>query len=113
MKGTPIGNTKFDLYNFGGKDYANVNFDYIFDGMIFYKPVKEFVLKIGIPNIYPKELEKQFFFRASLSGNQTLEEAMNDEEILKELKIINTPVETTFEKEGINTPFEQIRKWIK
>jgi len=46
----------------------------------------------GIPNIYPKEYEEHFFYRIALNNNQTLEEAMNDEENIEYLKKINTPV---------------------
>ena len=111
LKDTPIGNTKFDLYRFGWG--YNINFDYIFDGMIFYKPLKEFVLKRGIPNIYPKEYEKQFFYRIAINENQTLEEAMNDEENIEYLKKINTSVEKPLDKETLEAISAQIKKWIE
>ena len=111
LKGTPIGNTKFDLYWFGWGH--NVNFDYIFDGMIFYKPLKELIIKQGIPNVYPKELEGQFFYRMALNNNQTLEEAMNDEENIKFLKEINTPVERFLDEEVLERISDQIKKWIE
>ena len=114
LKDTPIGNTNFDLYNFGGKeDYATVNLDYIFDGMIFYKPLKELVLKRYIPDIYPKEFEEQFFYRVAIIRNQTLEDVKNDEEIIDALKMINNPVETFLDKEKLDWISEQIRKWIE
>jgi hypothetical protein len=111
LKDTPIGNTKFDLYWFGWGH--SINFDYIFDGMIFYKPLKELVLKQGIPNYYPKEYEEQFFYRIALDRNQTLEEAMNDKENIELLKEINTPIERSLDKETLEAIDEQIRKWIE
>ena len=113
VKGTPIGNAKFDLYNFGGTDYIDVNFDYIFDGMIFYKPLKELVSKQGIPNLYPKEFEEQFFKRSALENNQTLEEAKNDKENIEYLKAINTTVEKSLDEETLKSISEQIKKWIE
>lgn len=113
LKDTPIGNTKFDLYRFGGGYDTNVNFDYIFDGMIFYKPLKELVLKSGIPNIYPKEYEEVFFSKVALFSNQTLEEAPKNEGNINILKMINTPVETPLNKEMLENISNQIKKWIE
>jgi len=113
LKNTPIGNTKFDLYRFGGDYDTNVDFAYIFDGMIFYKPLKELVLRLYIPNIYPKEFEEQFFYRVAIIRNQTLEEARNDAENIKILKMINNPVETSLDKKKLDWISEQIRRWIE
>jgi hypothetical protein len=113
LKNNPIGDTKFDLYHFGGGYDANVSFAYIFDGMIFYKPLKELVLKWYIPDIYPSEFEEQFFYRAAIIRNQTVEDAKNNEENINRLKMINTPIETFFDKETLDWISEQIRKWIE
>ena len=113
LKNTPIGNTKFDLYRFGGDYETNVNFAYIFDGMIFYKPLKELVLKYYIPDIYPKEFEEQFFYRVAIVRNQTEEEAKNNEENISLLKVINNPVETSLDKKRLDWISEQIRKWVE
>jgi hypothetical protein len=51
MKDTPFGKTKFDMYIFGGSDYESVNFDFIFDGFVFYEPIENFELIFGIPDI--------------------------------------------------------------
>ena len=112
MKGTPIGNTKFDLYNFGGGYDTSINFDYIFDGMIFYKPLKELVLKWYIPNIYPKEFEEQFFYRVSLFFNLPLNEIKSDKRILEELERNNNPIEESLSEETLDWISEQIKKWI-
>jgi tripartite-type tricarboxylate transporter receptor subunit TctC len=81
--------------------------------MIFYKPLKEFVIKQGIPNYYPKEYEEEFFRRVAIANNQTLEEAMNDEENIEYLKEINTPIERSLDKETLEAISEQIKKWIQ
>ena len=47
--------------------------------MIFYKPLKDLILKWYIPDIYSKEFEEQFFYRVAIIRNQTLEEAKKDE----------------------------------
>lgn len=111
LKDTPIGNSKFDLYWFGWGH--NVNFDYIFDGMIFYRPLKEIILKQGIPNVYPKEYEEQFFRRMAIINNQTLEEAMNDKENIDFLKEINNPIEGSLDEEELETVNRQIKRWIE
>jgi|SRR5690554_281645 len=111
LKDTPIGNTVFDLYNFGG-NYDTVNYDYIFDGMIFYKPVKDMVLKWNIPNIYPKELEEQYFKRAAVVYDLTVEEVKQDKDY-SDLKIINTPYETKLQEETQKRITSQISKWIQ
>ena len=113
LKNTPIGNTKFDLYLFDSGYDTNVNFDYIFGGMIFYKPLKELVLKWYIPDVYPKEYEEQFFYRLSIIRNQTLEEAKKDEQNIEILKVINTPIETSLDKERLERMDKQIKKWIE
>jgi hypothetical protein len=113
LKNTPIGKTEFDLYRFGGGYDTTVHFDYIFDGMIFYKPLKELVLKWGIPNVYPNEYEEQFFQRVAMVRNQTLEEAKHDEENIGYLKEINTPIEEPLNKETMERISKQIKKWIE
>jgi hypothetical protein len=110
LKNTPFGNSKFDLYNFGG-DYDKVNFDYIFDGMIFYKPIVEMNLVTGIPNVYPKEFEKQFHERMTLIDGISYEESIKEnEELLKEL---NTKTETKLQDSIIQKINSQIKYWIE
>ena len=122
LKGTPVGNAKFDLYftyAFEAGNYdANTNYDYIFDGMIFYKPLREMVFKIGIPNIYPKEYEDMFYRRVSLIFNKTFEEAMNDKDFgIEFLDEINNPLEETIDQslgDGIESSWDsQIKKWFE
>lgn len=78
LKNTPFGNSPFDLYNFGGTDYAKVNFDYIFDGMVFFKPVSQMKFAQGIPNVYPIEFEKQFFERLALIDGISYEQSVKE-----------------------------------
>ena len=117
LKGTPVGNTKFDLMSFcdwfGGQYDTNINYDYIFDGMIFYKPVREIVFKVGIPNIYSKEYEDLLHKRVALIFNKTLE---NDKEFFDELledlnrQPYEIPLEYIFDLELWN---KQIKNWIE
>ena len=110
LKNTPFGNSKFDLYNFGG-DYDKVNFDYIFDGMIFYKPIVEMNLVTGIPNVYPKEFEKQFHERMTLIDGISYEESIKEnEELLKEL---NTKTETKLQDSIVQKINSQIKYWFE
>jgi len=111
LKNTPFGNTTFDLYNFGGSDYEVVNFDYVFDGMIFYKPVLEMKLATGIPNVYPTAYEKQFFERMALIDDISYEEAVKKHtEYLKEINTLKHYGWPDSIREKIE---EQIRFWTK
>ena len=116
LKDTPIGNTKFDLMWFGEGYDTNINYDYIFDGMIFYKPLREMVIKIGVPNIYSKENEDLFLKRVALTMNRTLE---NDKKYIDDLleEINSWPVVMSVEdfagKETVETWENQIKKWIE
>ncbi|HIP47531.1 MAG TPA: hypothetical protein EYG92_00985 [Lutibacter sp.] len=111
LKKTPFGNSKFDLYNFGGTDYEKVNFDYIFDGMIFYKPISEMNLVVGIPNVYPEGYEKQFYERWTLVDGITYEQSKNENreylQEINEIKSFNLPDSI---KQKINN---QINYWLK
>jgi hypothetical protein len=117
LKNTPVGNTKFDLFDFAdwfkeeGYD-TNINYDYIFDGMIFYKPLREMIIKVGIPDIYSKEYEDMFLKRIALTMNKTLE---NDKEYIEAaLKEVNTPVEIPLDKWfDVESWAKQIKKWIE
>ncbi|HTO35025.1 MAG TPA: hypothetical protein VLZ72_02220, partial [Flavobacterium sp.] len=111
LKNTPVGNTVFDLYNFGG-NYDTVNYDYIFDGMIFYKPVTEMVLKWNIPNIYPKEWEEQYFKRMAVSYDLTVEEVKKDKNI-SDLKAVNISYENKLNEDALQKIDHQISKWIE
>lgn len=120
LKDNPIGNTKFDLYftyAFAVGNYdANINYDYIFDGMIFYKPLREMVIKIGVPNIYSKDNEELFLKRVEITLNRTLE---NDKEYINALleQVNNWPVVMPLDEyldvETIETWDKQIKKWIE
>ena len=110
LKNSPFGNSKFDLYNFGG-DYEKVNFDYIFEGMIFYKPVAEMNLVTGIPNVYPIEFEKQFYERMALIDGISYDKSIKEnKELLKEL---NTKSEVKLQDSIVQKINSQIRYWIK
>jgi len=82
LKDTPFGKTKFDMYNFGGNSYKTVNFEYIFDGMVFYEPIDSFEVVVGIPGIFDdKAFVTEFYRRTSLEERITIEEAMSSKEV--------------------------------
>ena len=110
LKNSPFGNAPFDLYNFGD-NYDATTFDYVFDGMIFYKPVAEMKLVIGIPNVYPKEFEKQFHERSALIDGISYEESQKEnKEFLKE---VNTVSETILQDSIIQKINTQINYWLQ
>jgi hypothetical protein len=79
MRNTPFGETKFDMYIFGGNNYESVNFDFIFDGFVFYEPIENFEMIIGIPEIFEdKTFVTEFCRRLSmmkgLEDNNYIEE---------------------------------------
>ncbi len=119
LKDTTIGNTKFDLYFTYAADYfdLNINYDYLFDGMIYYKPLKEMVIKMGIPDIYSKEYEDMYYRRAALMSNKKFEEAKNGEEYRKALEQINNPaiipLDDYFGDGVVESWDKQIQKWIE
>ncbi|MGA3014545.1 MAG: hypothetical protein ABSD71_11000 [Bacteroidales bacterium] len=57
LQGTPFGETTFDMYNFGGKSFKTVNFEDLFDGFIFYNPIENFEVAVGIPEIFNDSLQ--------------------------------------------------------
>lgn len=91
LKNTPFGNATFDLYNFGGDYDKNIKFDYIFNGMIYYKSIKEMRFVVGISNIYPKEFENQFYERLAIVEGTALDETIkNNNEFLEEINTKKT-----------------------
>lgn len=110
LKNSPFGNAPFDLYNFGG-DYEKVKFDYIFDGMVFYKPVSEMKFVLGIPNVYPTTLEKQFYERKAITDGISYSESLQqNKELLKE---INSKKESKLPDSIIHKINLQINYWLK
>lgn len=113
LKNTPFGSSKFDLYTFGSteSEYEKVNFDYIFDGMVFYKPVAEMKFIGGIPNVYPKEFENQFYDRITLTEGITYKEAVEqNSEYLMQINKVN---KYKLEDSIIQKINKQILYWIK
>jgi len=120
LKNTPIGNSKFDLfftYAFAAGTFdKNINYDYIFDGMIFYKPLKEMVIKIGVPHLYSKENEDLFLKRVSITLNKTME---NDKDFINDLleQISKWPIEVPLDgylnTSVVETWDKQIKNWIE
>lgn len=109
FKNSPFGKTIFDLYNFGGSDFSTVNFEYIFDGFVFYKPINEFILAWGIPDIYTGKYTEQFYKRISLTEGISLEKARTEENI-EWLKKINELKYTKIR--DLDLYNKQIKNWI-
>lgn len=109
LENTPFGNATFDLYNFGGDYDKNIKFDYIFNGMIHYKSIKEMRFVVGIPNVYPKEFENQFYERLSIVEGTPLEETIiNNKEYREE---VNSKKTFYLEDSIIKRIDEQINFW--
>lgn len=111
FRNTPFGTTKFDMYNFGGNDYAPVNFEYIFDGFIFYTPVEDFKLAVGIPNIFnDKEFVEEFYRRTAIAENITIEEAKKSKETKAYIETINNLKIGEIQKLDVLT--KELNKWL-
>ena len=103
LKNTPFGNTKFDLYVFGESDYESVNFDFIFDGFVFYEPVENFEMIYGIPGIFEDEaFVAEFHRRLSMEKWDT--EEINYIEVLNRKNVEK--------KSNLDKYKEQINRWL-
>lgn len=111
LKNTPFGQTKFEMYNFGGNAYETVNFEYIFDGFIFYEPFENFELVIGIPGIFDDEtFVAEFYRRTSFEEGISLEEAISSKETNEYMKELNEKIK--YEIENIEIFNNSINKWL-
>lgn len=111
MQDTPFGKTKFDMYNFGGNAYETVNFEYIFDGMVFYEPIENFEIVVGIPGIFDdKAFVTEFYRRTALEERITMEEAMSSKEINDYIKDWNVKKENKIDDLGKFN--DLINKWM-
>jgi hypothetical protein len=117
LKTTPIGDAKFDIFGFGEGYDTDIDYNYIYDGMIFYKPLKEMVMKFGVPNLYPAEEENLFFERMALLRNISVEDARKEKDYVDFLHEFNTPHEMPLDdylEKGIIEKWEtQIKQWIE
>lgn len=112
MKDSPFGKTKFDMYNFGGRDYQTVQFDYIFDGMIFYEPIDRFEIVVGIPGIFDDiAFVKEFYRRISMENRMAIEEVTLSKEINEYIEDWN--VKKTNKIDGLDKFNNKINHWIK
>ncbi len=111
MKDTPFGKTKFDMYNFGGNDYEAVNFEYIFDGMVFYEPIERFELVVGIPGIFDdKAFVTEFYRRTTMEERITINEAMSSKEINQYIEDWN--VKKVNKIDDLDKYNNAINKWL-
>jgi len=111
LKDTPFGDTKFDLYNFGGTAYEAVDFDYIFDGLVFYTPIDDFEIIVGIPGIFDDTaFVTEFYRRVSIEENMTMKEAMSSRKINQYM--LNWNVRKVKEIERLDELNKQMDKWL-
>lgn len=93
LAGTPFGNSRFDMYNFGGSAYRKVNFDYIFDGFIFYTPIKEFKMVQGFTGIFDEPaFREEYMRRLAIEENRDLNEVKSSADTKKQMDELNAPV---------------------
>ncbi len=112
LKGTPFGATPFDMYNFGGRAYASVTFDYIFDGYVFYEPLEKFEMTQGIPGIFDDPaFVREFIRRYAISDNLRPEQADTSTEIRGYIRQYN--ILQTKPLKGLDGYGEQINKWLR
>jgi hypothetical protein len=111
LKNTPFGAAKFDMYNFGGTDFATVNVEYMFDGFIFYFPIEDFKLAVGIPNIFTdKAFVEEFYRRIAMESNITIEEAKKMKDIQDYIESCNTlKIEKADVIDELN---RELEKWL-
>ncbi len=111
LKNTPFGKTKFDMYNFGGNAYESVNFDYIFNGLIFYEPIEDFELVVGIPGIFDDTtFVTEFYRRTSMEERITIKEAKSSNEIRNYIEDWN--VKKVNRIDNIDKYNNLINKWL-
>jgi len=111
IKGSPFGATTFDMYNFGGSDYKTVNFEFIFDGMVFYKPIEEFELQVGIPGLFnDPAFVQEYYRRVALEENMSPEQAKTSSAVNEDIKKFNV-LNTSGIKE-IDQIRPMIDRWI-
>jgi hypothetical protein len=90
MKNTPFGTTQFDMYNFGGDFDNKERFEYLFDGFVFYKPIENFEIAIGIPDLFnDSSFLEEFYRRTAIVENISLSEAKSSSEIKESIQAFN------------------------
>jgi hypothetical protein len=111
LKGTPFGSTRFDQYNFGGSAYRKVNFDYIFDGFIFYTPIKEFRMVQGFTGIFDDPgFRKEYLRRLAIEENRQLTDVKSSADIEKQMEELNAPVAKPYR--DVDKAMQAIRRWF-
>lgn len=110
MKDTPFGKTIFDMYRFGGS-FDTVNFEFIFDGFVYYMPIDDWKLAVGIPNIVSTEFNEEFYRRCSMSDDISIDDVKKSTEVKEYIEQINNlNISKPSVLDELNT---EIGKWIK
>lgn len=85
FKNSPFGPNKFDMTMFN--TWANYNYQDVFTGFIFYKPLEEHITSMGFPGILDNNFEHEMLERAKLIGNNASAEYNEKVSLLKENEI--------------------------
>lgn len=111
IKGSPFGKTEFDMYNFGYNAFETVNFEYIFDGLIYFEPIENFQLVFGIPGIFnDPAFVDEYYRRAAFEENITIEEARSSKEIKENIEKYN--VKKVEKMQDLDKFSGLVNKWI-
>lgn len=102
FKGSPFGVDCFDHYS---KPLQNLQYKDIYTGFIFYKPIEEWQLVCGIPNIITEKFMPEFQRRIRIVNPNINKKVIN--EIYKELNYFD--IDTVYRKD---TPKERVNKYI-
>ena len=119
MKNTPFGTTRFDMYNFGGDFDKKINFEYLFDGFVFYEPIENFEIAFGIPHIFnDSSFVEEFYRRTAIVENISLNKAKSSNEIKEMINQFNVLKKenirhSEYFKQVIEDLDIEIDKWIK
>lgn len=112
IKNTPFGKTIFDMYNFGGSAFETVNFEYIFDGIIYYKFIDDFKMVNGIPNFFnDKNYENEIYKRLAIELNVSIDEVKKLEDVKKYRALYNQV--NTEKIDEILDLNKEINQWLK
>ena len=96
-------------------DFFPVETDYtyqdIFTGMVFYKPIEQHIMSVGIPEIFDDQFMNEVIRRQQVSGDKRTEEEMKSDYLqLKEIEEFGYENKELF---GMSDYKLKIKKWIQ
>jgi hypothetical protein len=86
FKNSPFGLDKFDMTI--QRSWTNYNYQDVFTGFIFYKPLEDHITSMGFPGILSDNFEEIMIERASIIGNRASSEYDKKIKLLKENEVI-------------------------